>query len=75
MKKVDNYNYKKIIYYSDVIQCTRDYHSSTKVPWKKKERSLEKGMQYYEENKERQHKTAEDRFKVLSEEKENVVKN
>ena len=32
-------------------------------------------MQYYEENKERQHKTAEDRFKVLSEEKENVVKN
>lgn len=53
MKKVDNYDYKKTIYYSDLNNTTKTERNRERYRERNREKSLEKGRRYHEENKER----------------------
>ena len=53
VKKVDNYDYKKTIYYSDLNNTTKTERNRERYRERNREKSLEKGRRYHEENKER----------------------
>ena len=71
LKKVDNYSHKKILIVAMLGNTPWTMTYRQQCHEKNKEKCLEKGKWYYEQNKERLQKITHDRYEALYEKDKN----